>query len=81
MFILNLAPNAEHQRPGADKRSAWKQNVVAGFAACKCWPRRPSLKAERNGQLVGATPPWRYALGTGVHLQGDQSAITEIHDH
>jgi hypothetical protein len=30
-----IRPNAEHQRPGAGKRSASKQSVIAGFAACK----------------------------------------------
>ena len=29
-----LAPNGQHQRPGASERSAWKQSVIAGFAAC-----------------------------------------------
>lgn len=28
--------NEEHQRPGANKRSAWKHNVIAGLAACNC---------------------------------------------
>ncbi len=26
--------NGQHQRPGANKRSACKENVIAGFAAC-----------------------------------------------
>ena len=30
-----LAPNAQHQRPGANRRSAWNQSVIAGFAECK----------------------------------------------
>jgi hypothetical protein len=29
-----LISNAQHQRPGADNRSTWKQKVIAGFAAC-----------------------------------------------
>src|ERR1043166_3102717 len=55
-------PNDVHQRPGANGRPAWKENVIAGFAACNRWT---AWSSSRNRNLVA----YRLSVASNLDMQ------------
>src|SRR5580765_4448928 len=67
-----VSPHSQHQRPGANYRSACKQSVTAGFAACNRSPISSYAKQFPEPRLL------RHGLRSGQNLESDAAKFGNI---